>query len=75
MAVQARDQARYLGGRPPYGYRLVAAGPHPNRAWARRGARAQRLDIDPTHGPVVTWMFQQRLAGHSMARTPARSTT
>ncbi|MGR6999343.1 hypothetical protein ACU686_16315 [Yinghuangia aomiensis] len=32
MLVQARDQGRYLGSRPPYGYRLVDAGPHPNRA-------------------------------------------
>ncbi|WBB61933.1 hypothetical protein O7599_05135 [Streptomyces sp. WMMC500] len=40
MTVQAREQGRYLGGRPPYGYRLTDAGPHPNRAWARRGARA-----------------------------------
>ena len=27
MAVQTRDQVRYLGGRPPYGYRLGDAGP------------------------------------------------
>src|SRR5215467_1469450 len=26
MAAQARDQGRYLGGRPPYGYRLADAG-------------------------------------------------
>jgi site-specific DNA recombinase len=34
MAAQARDQGRYLGGRPPYGYRLADAGPHPNKAHA-----------------------------------------
>jgi DNA invertase Pin-like site-specific DNA recombinase len=41
MMVQAREQGRYLGGRPPYGYRLVDAGPHPNKAhaaWGRRTA-------------------------------------
>jgi hypothetical protein len=40
MAAQTREQGRYLGGRPPYGYRLADAGPHPNKAhaaWA--GAR------------------------------------
>ena len=31
---QARIEGRHLGGRPPYGYRLVDAGPHPNRAKA-----------------------------------------
>ena len=36
MTVQTRDQGRYLGGRPPYGYRLIDAGPHPNRALALR---------------------------------------
>ncbi|MGC0318961.1 recombinase family protein [Kitasatospora acidiphila] len=68
MTVQARDQGRYLGGRPPYGYRLVDAGPHPNRALARRGVRLQRLDTDPQCAPVVRWIFTQRLAGHSIAR-------
>lgn len=56
MTVQARDQGRYLGGRPPYGYRLVDAGPHPNRALARRGVHMQRLDVDPQCGPVVSWI-------------------
>lgn len=68
MTVQARDQGRYLGGRPPYGYRLVDAGPHPNRAQARRGMRIQRLDTDPVCGPIVAWIFAQRLARHSVAR-------
>jgi site-specific DNA recombinase len=34
MAAQTREQGRYLGGRPPYGYRLADAGPHPNKAHA-----------------------------------------
>ncbi|GAA2133321.1 hypothetical protein GCM10009760_09370 [Kitasatospora kazusensis] len=68
MLVQTRDQGRYLGGRPPYGYRLIDAGPHPNRALARRGLRIQRLDVDSHTGPVVVWIFTQRLAGHSVAR-------
>jgi hypothetical protein len=37
MAVQTREQGRYLGGRPPYGYRLGDAGPHPNKAHAACG--------------------------------------
>jgi len=36
MAAQTREQGRYLGGRPPYGYRLADAGPHPNKAHAAR---------------------------------------
>jgi site-specific DNA recombinase len=67
MAEQTR-QGRYLGGRPPYGYRLADAGPHPNRAHAAWGRRAHRLEPDPQAAHVVTWMFAQRLAGHSVAR-------
>jgi hypothetical protein len=67
MRAQAREQGRYLGGRPPYGYRLVDAGPHPNRAHARWGRRLQRLEPDPATGPHVQWMFTQRLAGRSVA--------
>jgi site-specific DNA recombinase len=47
MMVQTREQGRYLGGRPPYGYRLVDAGPHPNKAHAAWGRRAHRLDPRP----------------------------
>jgi site-specific DNA recombinase len=68
MAVQTREQGRYLGGRPPYGYRLADAGPHPNKAHAAWGRRAHRLDPDPATAHVVRWMFAQRLAGHSVAR-------
>jgi site-specific DNA recombinase len=68
MAAQTREQGRYLGGRPPYGYRLADAGPHPNRAHAAWGRRARRLDTDPDTAPAVRWIFEQRLAGHSIAR-------
>jgi site-specific DNA recombinase len=68
MAAQAREQGRYLGGRPPYGYRLGDAGPHPNKAHAAWGRRAHRLEPDPETAHVVRWMFAQRLAGHSLAR-------
>lgn len=67
MCAQARDQGRYLGGRPPYGYRLADAGPHPNLAHARWGRRLHRLEPDPATAPYVRWMFAQRLAGYSVA--------
>ena len=68
MAVQVREQGRYLGGRPPYGYRLGDAGPHPNKAHAAWGRRAHRLEPDPETAHVVRWIFAQRLGGHSVAR-------
>jgi site-specific DNA recombinase len=68
MAAQTREQGRYLGGRPPYGYRLADAGPHPNKAHAAWGRRAHRLELDPGTADVVAWMFAARLAGHSVAR-------
>ena len=68
MAVQVREQGRYLGGRPPYGYRLGDAGPHPNKAHAAWGRRAHRLEPDPETAQTVRWIFAQRLQGHSVAR-------
>jgi DNA invertase Pin-like site-specific DNA recombinase len=51
MAAQAATEGRFLGGRPPYGYRLAEAGPHPNpgkaalasrsTAWSRIRSRRQ----------------------------------
>jgi DNA invertase Pin-like site-specific DNA recombinase len=68
MRTQVVEQGRYLGGRPPYGYRLVDAGPHPNRAQARWGRRLQRLGPDPATAPQVRWIFALRLAGQSPAQ-------
>ena len=67
MSTQARDQGRHLGGRPPYGYRLVDAGPHPNRIHAQWGRRLHRLDPDPVTAGTVRWIFARRLAGASTA--------
>jgi site-specific DNA recombinase len=68
MAAQTREQGRYLGSRPPYGYRLGDAGPHPNKAHAAWGRRAHRLEPDPETAHVVRWIFAQRLTAHSVAR-------
>jgi len=67
MRAQARDQGRYLGGRPPYGYRLVDAGPHPNAAHALWGRRLHRLDLDPATAETVRWIFARRLVGAGLA--------
>jgi hypothetical protein len=68
MAAQPLEQGRYPGGRPPFGYRLGDAGPHPNKAHAAWGQRAHKLEPDLETAPVVTWIFAQRLAGQSAAR-------
>jgi len=58
MEAMAADGGRFLGGRPPYGYRLVDAGPHPNQAKAVAGQRLHRLEPDPVTAPVVRRMFE-----------------
>ncbi|GGM73753.1 putative recombinase [Longimycelium tulufanense] len=63
MAAQAELEGRFLGGRPPYGYRLVDAGPHPNPAKAAEGRRLQRLAPDPITAPVVERIFAEYVSG------------
>ena len=63
MAAQAATQGRYLGGRPPYGYRLVDIGPHPHPEKAALGAQLHQLAADPDTGPVVQRIFASYLAG------------
>jgi len=67
MQARAREQGRHLGGRPPCGYRIADAGPHPNRADAAWGRRLHRLEPDPQTAPWVKWIFARRLEGHSIA--------
>jgi site-specific DNA recombinase len=63
MQTMARAGGRYLGGRPPYGYRLVPVSPHPNAEKARVGATLNRLEPDPVTAPVVKQIFAGRFAG------------
>ena len=62
MAAQTREQGRYLGGRPPYGYRLADAGPHPNKAHADGGAVPTASNRTRTPRP--------RCGGHSPSAWP-----
>ncbi|MET8151825.1 recombinase family protein [Actinoplanes sp. NPDC049668] len=68
MRAQTKLQGRHLGGRPPYGYRLVDAGPHANRADAAWGRRLHRLDPEPVTAATLQWIFAPRLAGRSIAK-------
>ena len=64
MSAQTATEGRFLGGRPPYGYRLVDAGPHPHPSKAAVGARLHRLEPDPATAEVVARIFELFLAGH-----------
>ena len=66
MAAQAKIEGRFLGGRPPYGYLIVDAGPHPNPAKAADGKRMHKLDLDPETAPVVRRIFAEFIAGRGI---------
>ncbi|MDH3295954.1 MAG: recombinase family protein, partial [Acidimicrobiia bacterium] len=71
MAAQAAIEGRFLGGRPPYGYLLADAGPHPNPAKAATGQQLHRLELDPIAAPVVVRIFEEYVSGkglYSIAR-------
>jgi len=77
MAAMTVTEGRYLGGRPPYGYRLADIGPHPNPAKAADGKRLKRLEAHPVHSLVVKWIFaqyikQQGRGGHRRRTDPPR---
>jgi DNA invertase Pin-like site-specific DNA recombinase len=67
MRAQAQE-GRFLGGRPPYGYRLADAGPHPNPEKARIGQRLHQLEPDPTTAPIVERIYQAFATGAGYAR-------
>jgi site-specific DNA recombinase len=66
MAAQAQQEGRFLGGRPPYGYRLGDAGAHPNPGKAAVGQRLHQLEVDPVAAPVTARIFADYLAGNGI---------
>jgi DNA invertase Pin-like site-specific DNA recombinase len=66
MRAQTELEGRFLGGRPPYGYRLAVAGPHPNPGKAAEGKRLHKLEPDPVTAPVVERIFTEYVAGRGM---------
>jgi DNA invertase Pin-like site-specific DNA recombinase len=63
MGSQAVMEGRFLGGRPPYGYRIVDLGPHPNPGKAAVGQRLHGLGFDEHAAPVVARIFAEFIAG------------
>jgi DNA invertase Pin-like site-specific DNA recombinase len=66
MASQAATEGRFLGGRPPYGYRLADAGPHPNPGKAAIGQRLHVLEPDPITAPIVQRIYRLFNAGRGL---------
>jgi site-specific DNA recombinase len=66
MAAQAQVEGRFLGGRPPFGYLIADAGPHPNPAKAADGRRLHRLELDEIAAPVVARIFSEFLSEHGL---------
>ncbi|WP_055480112.1 recombinase family protein [Sphaerimonospora mesophila] len=71
MTAQTEFEGRFLGGRPPYGYRPADAGPHPNPHQAATGVRLHRLALDPPAAAVVKRIFMLRLDGLGAGRIAA----
>jgi site-specific DNA recombinase len=66
MAAQAAVEGRFLGGRPPYGYVLADAGPHPNPSKAAIGQQLRGLEPDPVAAPVVRRIFAEFVGGRGL---------
>jgi hypothetical protein len=75
MAAQTLEKGGYLGGRPPYGYRLGDAGPHPNKAHAAWGRRAHSWSPIPRRRRSSSGSSRSDWPGTAPPGSPERSTT
>jgi DNA invertase Pin-like site-specific DNA recombinase len=64
MNAQVVNEGRHLGGRAPYGYTAVDAGPHPNPRKAADGGRLRVPAIDEASAAVVRRIFAEYLDGN-----------
>jgi hypothetical protein len=64
MDAQVVNEGRHQGGRAPYGYVVVDAGPHPNPRKAAEGYRLRVLAIEDASAAVVRRIFDEYLDGH-----------
>jgi DNA invertase Pin-like site-specific DNA recombinase len=63
MAAQVAIEGRFQGGRPPYGYKIADAGPHPNPGKAAIGQRLHKLKPDLIAAPIVRRIYDEYLTG------------
>jgi DNA invertase Pin-like site-specific DNA recombinase len=63
MDAQVVNEGRHQGGRAPYGYVVVDAGPHPNSRKAVEGYRLLVLVLDEAAADVVRRIFAEYLDG------------
>jgi site-specific DNA recombinase len=63
MAAQVAIEGRFQGGRPPYGYKIADAGPHPNPGKAAIGQRLHKLEPDLIAAPIVRRIYEEYLTG------------
>jgi len=59
MDAQVVNEGRHQGGRAPYGYVVVDAGPHPNPRKAAEGFRLRVLAIEEASAEVVRRIFSE----------------
>ena len=63
MDAQVVNEGRHQGGRAPYGYVVVDAGPHPNPRKAAEGYRLRVLAVEEGSAEVVRRIFAEYLDG------------